>query len=162
MLFGDLDSWESLGLQGDPTSPFYRKSVQNIHWKGWCWSRNSNIWPPDVKNWLFGKDPAAGQDWGQEERGMTEDEMVWWHDGLYGYESEQAPGVGDGQGGQAMLQSTGLQSRTSLSDWTEFTWIFNLSLHCFLVFGYKSCTSFVKCIPKYLNLFDSIENGIVP
>ena len=63
------DSWESLGLQGDPTSPFWRRSVLNIHWKDWCWSWNSNLWPPDAKNWLLGKDPDAGRDWGQEENG---------------------------------------------------------------------------------------------
>ena len=54
------DSWESLGLQGDPTSPSWRKSVLSIHWKYWCWSWNSNIlWPPDAESWLIWKDPAA-------------------------------------------------------------------------------------------------------
>ena len=37
------DSWESLGLQGDPTNPFYKRSVLGVHWKDWCWSWNSNI-----------------------------------------------------------------------------------------------------------------------
>ena len=55
------------------------------------------LWPPDAKNWLFGKDPDAGKDWRQEERGTTEDEMVGWHHRLNGHEFEQAPGVGDGQ-----------------------------------------------------------------
>ena len=53
------------------------------------------LWPPDVKNWLIGKDLDA-QDWRQEEKGMTEDEMVEWHPWLDGHEFEQAPGVGDG------------------------------------------------------------------
>ena len=57
------------------------------------------LWPPDVKNWLIGKDPDAGKDWGQEEKGMTEDEMVGWRHQLNGHEFEQALGVGDGQGG---------------------------------------------------------------
>ena len=56
------------------------------------------LWPPDAKNWLTGKDPDAGKDWRQEEKGMTEDEMVGWHHWLDGHEFEQAPGVGDGQG----------------------------------------------------------------
>ena len=56
------------------------------------------LWPPDAKNWLIGKDPDAGKDWGQEEKGTTEDEMVGWHHWLDGYEFEQAPGVGDGRG----------------------------------------------------------------
>ena len=56
------------------------------------------LWPPDAKNWLLGKDPNAGKDWRQEEKGMTEDEMVGWHHWLDGHEFEQALGVGDGQG----------------------------------------------------------------
>ena len=55
-------------------------------------------WPPDAKNWLTGKDPDAGKDWRQEEKGMTEDEMVGWHYWLNGHELEQALGVGDWQG----------------------------------------------------------------
>ena len=58
------------------------------------------LWPPDVKNWLIGKDPDAGKDWRQE-KGMTEDEMVRWHHRVNGHEFEQAPGVGDGQGSLA-------------------------------------------------------------
>ena len=54
------------------------------------------LWPPDAKNWLIGKDPDAGKDWRQEEKGTTEDEIVGWHHQLYGHEFEQAPGVGDG------------------------------------------------------------------
>ena len=54
------------------------------------------LWPPDVKNWLIGKVPEAGKVWRQEEKGITEDEMVWWHHWLDGHEFEQAPGVGDG------------------------------------------------------------------
>ena len=73
------DSWESLGLQGDPSGPSYRKTVLNTQWKDWCWSWNSNIWPSDAKNWLIYKAPAAGNDWRQEEKGKTQDEMVGWH-----------------------------------------------------------------------------------
>ena len=51
------------------------KSALNIHWKGWYWRWSSNIWPPDAKRWLIGKDPDAGKNWRQEEKGMTEDEM---------------------------------------------------------------------------------------
>ena len=56
------------------------------------------IWPPDVKNWLNEKYPDAGKDWGQEEKGMTEDGMVGWHHRLNGHEFEWTLGVGDGQG----------------------------------------------------------------
>ena len=58
-----------------------------------------NLGPPDAKNWFIGKDPDAGKDWGQEEKGTTEDEMTGWHHWLNGHEFEQALGVGDGQGG---------------------------------------------------------------
>ena len=52
------------------------------------------LWPPDAKNWLSGKDPDAGKDWGQEAEGAREDEMVWWHHRLNGHESEQTLGQG--------------------------------------------------------------------
>ena len=55
------------------------------------------FWPPDVKNWLTGKDPDAGKNWRREEKGTTEDETVGWHHWLDGHESEQAAGVGEGQ-----------------------------------------------------------------
>ena len=64
-------------------------------------SEASIIWPPDVKNWLTGKDPEARQDWRQEEKGMTEDEMVGWHHWLDGQEFRWTLGVGDGQGSLA-------------------------------------------------------------
>ena len=82
------DSWESLGLKGDPTSPLERKSVLKTHWKDWCWSSSSNTWSPDAKSWLIWKDPDAGKDWRREEKGMTEDEMVGWHHQLSGHEFE--------------------------------------------------------------------------
>ena len=59
------------------------------------------LWPPDAKNWFFGKDPDTGKDWRREEKGMTEDEMVGWHHWLNGQKFEQALGVGDGQGSLA-------------------------------------------------------------
>ena len=65
------------------------------------------LWPPDVKSWLIGKDLDAGKDWGQQEKGETEDEMVGWHHWLHGHEFEQAPGVGDGQGSQACCSPQG-------------------------------------------------------
>ena len=56
------------------------------------------LWPPESKSWLIGKDPDAGKDRRQEEKGMTEDEMAGWHHWLDGHECEQTPGDGDGQG----------------------------------------------------------------
>ena len=78
------------------------------------------LWPPDAKNWLTGKDPEAGKDWRQE-KGMTEDEMVGWHHQLNGHEIEQAPEVGDGQGGLVCYSPWGCKESevTEQLNWTE-------------------------------------------
>ena len=87
-------------------SPLDCKEIQPVYPKGYqsCMfigrtdaeAETPILWPPDVKNWLIGKDPNSGKDWRQEEKGMAEDEMVRWHHWLDGYEFEQALGVGDG------------------------------------------------------------------
>ena len=81
------------------------------------------LWPPDAKNWLLGKDPDAGQDWGQEEKRMTEDEMVGWHHWLGGHEFEQALGVGDGQGSLMCCSPWGHKESgtTEWLNWTEYS-----------------------------------------
>ena len=89
-------------------SPLNSKEIKPVHPKRnqpWIFIGRTDaeaetpiLWLPDVKNWLIGKDPDAGKDWRQEEKGMTEDEMGGWHHWLNGREFEQAPGVGDGQG----------------------------------------------------------------
>ena len=73
------------------------------------------LWPLDVKSRLMGKDPDAGKDWGQEEKGMTEDEIVGWHHWLNGHEFEQTPGDGEGQGSLVCWSSSGHKE----SDTTE-------------------------------------------
>ena len=82
------------------------------------------LWPPHLKNWLTGKDPDAGKDWRQEEKGMTEDDMVGWHHRLDGHDFEQAPGVGDGQGGLVCCDSWGRKESdtTQQLKWTELNW----------------------------------------
>ena len=77
------------------------------------------IWPPDSKSWLIGKDPDAGKDWRQEEKGMTEDEMVGWHHWLDGLEFEQAPGVGDGQGSLVCCSLCATESDVSDHHWIK-------------------------------------------
>ena len=62
-----------------------------------------------AKSWLIGKDSDTGRDWGQEEKGTTEDEMAGWHHQLDGHEFEQAPGVGDEQGSLACCSPWGLK-----------------------------------------------------
>ena len=81
------------------------------------------LWPPDAKNWLIGKYPDAGRDWGQEEKGTTGDEMAGWHHQLDRHEFEWTPGVGDGQGVLVCCDSWGPESRTRLSDWTDMNWV---------------------------------------
>ena len=65
------------------------------------------LWPPDAKNWLIGKDPDAGKDWRQLEKGMTEDEMVGWHHQFNGHEFEQILGDSEGQGSLACWSPRG-------------------------------------------------------
>ena len=65
------------------------------------------LWPSHAKSWLIGKDPDAGRDWGQEKKGMTEDEMAGWHHQIDGHEFGWNPGGGDGQGGLACCSSWG-------------------------------------------------------
>ena len=96
-------------------------SPVNIHWQDWCGSGNSHTLATWLKNWHFRKDPDAGKDWRQEEKGMTEDEMVGWHHWLDGHEFEQAPGVGDGQGNLTCYSPWG-RKETRLSKWTELNW----------------------------------------
>ena len=74
------DSWESLGLQGDQSWVFIGRTDTE--------AEIPVLWPPHAKIWLTGKDPDAGRDWGQEEKGVTEDEMAGWHHRLNGHEFE--------------------------------------------------------------------------
>ena len=112
-------------------SPLDCKEIQPVHSKGdqpWMFfGRNDAkaetpvLWPPHVKNWLIGKDSDVGRDWGQEEKGMTEDEMAGWHHWLDGREFEWTPGDGDGQGGLACFDSWGRKEldTTERLNWTE-------------------------------------------
>ena len=105
-------------------SPLDCKEIQPVNPKGdqpWIFIGRTDaeapiLWPPDAKNWLIRKDPDAGKDWRQEEKGMTEDEVFRWHHQLDGHETEQALGVSDGQGS---LVCCSPQSLPWLSDWTE-------------------------------------------
>ena len=79
------------------------------------------LWPPHVKSWLIGKDPDAGRDWRQEQKGKTEDEMAGWHHRLNGHEFKWTPGVDDGQGGLVCCNSWGHKESdtTEQLNWTE-------------------------------------------
>ena len=107
-----------------PVHPIFRKYSGN---QSWVFTGTTDaeaetpiLWPCDSKSWLTGKDPDAGRDWGQEEKGTTEDEMVGWHHRLNGHEFEQTPGDGDGQGGLACCSPW---DRRFGHDWaTELNW----------------------------------------
>ena len=81
------------------------------------------FWPPEVKNWLTGKDPDAGKDLRWEEKGMTEDKMVGWHHPLDGHELEQAPGIGNGQGSLVYCSPWVAKSQTQLNKWMELNYV---------------------------------------
>ena len=110
-----IDASAAVVLQKTLESPLDCKEIKPVNPKenqSWIFIGRTDakaetpiLWLPDVKNWLIWKDPDAGKDWSQEEKGMTEDEMVGWHHQLDGYEFEQAPGVGDGQGSLACCSS---------------------------------------------------------
>ena len=78
------------------------------------------LWLSDAKSWLILKDPDAGKDWGQEEKGMTEDEMAGWHHRLNGHESEWTLGVCDRQGGLACCGSWG-RKESDTAEWLNWT-----------------------------------------
>ena len=110
-------------------SPLDCKEIKPVHPKGnqsWIFIGRTDaeaetpiLRPPDRKIRLIGKDPGAGRDWGQEEKGTTEDKMAGWHHRLYGHVFEWTPGVGDGQGGLVCCKEPDTTERLN---WTELNW----------------------------------------
>ena len=130
------DSWESLGLQGDPTSSFQRSSVLGVHWKEWCWSWNSNTSATSCKELTHWKRLWCWEGLGQE-NGTTEDEMAGWHHGLDGRESEWTPGDGDGQGGLVCCNSCH-RKESDTTEWLNWT---ELKTSLIIPFGHSSSIS---------------------
>ena len=135
-------------------SPLDCKEIQPVHSKDQSWvffGRNDAkaetpvLWPPCAKSWLIGKDSDVGRDWGQEEKGMTEDEMAGWHHRLNGREFEWTPGVGDGQGGLACCDSWGRKESdtTQWLNWTELNWLISLSIMSSRFIHIVACQSFL-------------------
>ena len=111
-------------------SPLDCKEIHPVHSEDKPWdffgrkdakSETPILWPPHVKSWLIGKKSYVGRDWGQEEKGATEDEMAGWHHRLDGHDFEWTPGVGDGQGGLACCDSWGRKEldTTERLNWTD-------------------------------------------
>ena len=137
-------------------SPLDCKDMQPVHPQGdQCWvfigrtdveAEAPILWPPDVKSWLIWKDPDAGKDWGQEEKGMTEDEIVGWHHWLDGHGFGWTPGVSDGQGGLVCCGLWGCKESdmTERLNWTDLmlakyfyvSMIANFTFPC--LFNYRS------------------------
>ena len=121
------------------------KEIQLVHSKGdqsWVFfGRNDAkaetpvLWLPHAKSWLIRKDSDAGRDWGQKEKGTTEDEMAGWHHWLDGHEFLWTPGVGDGQGGLVCCDSWGRRESdtTERLNWNEL----NLMLENFTLNSYR-------------------------
>ena len=111
--------FRTMVLEKTPESPLDCKEIKPVHPKGnqsWIFIGRTDaeaevpiLWPPDVKSRPIRKDPDAGKDWRQEEKGTTEDEMAGWHHWFDGHEFEQALGVGDGEGGLVCCSPRGLR-----------------------------------------------------
>ena len=111
-------------------NPLDSKEIKPVHPKGnqpWIFTGRTAaeaeapiLWPPNAKNWLTRKDPDAGKDWSQEEKGVTEDEMVGWHHRLNGHKFEQSSGVGDGQRSLACCSPWG-RKESDTTEWVNWT-----------------------------------------
>ena len=134
-LFKHVDISAFLGfwtvvLEKTLESPLDCKEIQPVHSKGdqyWVFFGRTDakaetpvLWPPHAKSWLIGEDFNAGRDWGQEEKGTTEDEMAGWHHWLNRRDSEWTPGVGDGQGGLACCDSWG-RKESDTTEWLNWS-----------------------------------------
>ena len=117
--------FQTVVLKKTLESPLDCKEIEPVNPKGnqpWIFIGRTDaeapiLWPPDAKNWLTGKDPDAGKDWRQEEKG---DEMVGWHHWLNGHEFEQTPGVGEGQGSLACCSPRG-HKEFDMTEWLNWT-----------------------------------------
>ena len=113
-------------------SPLNCKEIQPVHPKGNqslifigrtdAEAETPILWPPDARNWLIWKDPDAGKDWGQEEKGTTEDEMVGWHHRLNGPEFEQTLGDGERHGSLAFCSPQRVRDEWATEQQQVYLW----------------------------------------
>ena len=140
------------GVEKTLESPLDCQEIQPVHpkenqpwvfiWMTDVEAESLTLWPPDAKSWLIWKDPDAEKDWGQEEKGMTEDEMVGWHYWLNGHKFGWTLGVGDGQGGLVCCGSWGHkelntteqlnQTDTCQQGWKIGKWLFSHWQSCLI------------------------------
>ena len=127
-----LENWcfWTVVLEKTLESPWDCKKIQPVHPKGDqslvfivrtdVEAETPILWPPDAKSWLIWKDPGAGKDWVQEEKGTTEDKMVGWHHQLNGHEFGWTLGVGNRQGGLTCCGSWG-RKESDTTGWLNWT-----------------------------------------
>ena len=114
------DSWELPWTARRSNQSILKEIKFDIYWKDWCWSSNTlTTWSKESTHW---KDPDAGKDWGQEEKGTTEDKMVGWHHWLDGHEFKQAPGVVMHREAWCAAVQGFTKSWTWLSNWIKMTY----------------------------------------
>ena len=156
----------SVVLEKTLESPLDCKEIQPVHPKGnqsWIFIERTDaegetpiLWPPDVNNWLIWKVPDAGQDWIQEEKGTTEDEILGWHHQLNGHEFEQTPGVCVGQGSLLCCNPWGCKE----SDMTErrnWTFVFL----CICIFMGKVSKKLINLYVTHTNVFKSTKHQAI-
>ena len=139
-------------------SPLDYKEIKPVNPKGnqsWIFIGGSDaeaeapiLWLPDVKDWLIWKDPDAGKDWRQEEKGMTEDKMVGWHHQLNGHEFGLATGDGEGQGNLVCCSPWCHKELDTTECLNSSNNKMNDLAFCFIIFKVKSILR-----PYYINLF---------
>ena len=141
-------------------SPLDCKEIQLVHPKGYqsfkVEAETPKLWPPDEKSWLIWKDPDAGRDWGQEEKGTTEDEMIGWHRQLNEHGFGWTLGVDDGQGDLACCSSWSCRQSdtTERLNWTELTLLHLLKLWIPLTTAFWDCCSVAMLCPGLCNCME--------
>ena len=152
------DSWESLGLWRDPTSP----PNGNLSWI-FIGRTDANVetpifWSPDANKCFIGKDPDAGEDWRQE-KGMAEDGIIGWHHRLNGYEFEQCLGVGDGKGNLVCCSPWG-HKELDTTEWLNwrvqlhyFAWEYSVFRHHLLETVLSPLSVLGTFLKEHLNIF---------
>ena len=140
------DSWESFGLQGDPTSPSWKRSVLGVHWKDWCWNWNSNTlatWCEELthlkrswwRKWLKARGEGDDRGWDGWIASLTQwtwiwvNSRSWWWTGKHG-----------------VLQSMGSRSQTRLNNWTELIGVVN----SWTWLGFRTTITNLRCTPWIL------------
>ena len=155
------------GFEEDFESPSDSKEIKPLNSKGNqpcifirtdAQAEAPTFWPSEAKNWVTGKDPDAGNNWSQEEKGTTQDEKVGWHHWLNRHESEQAPEVGDGQGSLVCWSPCG-GNKLDTTEWLNWLsdlwlqmWSFLENIQCLLekkvkstFFGYNYWYISIRC-----------------